>query len=329
MKKIYSIITIIAVTFSVNAQKATSTKTSVSNLATSSVINYKSTASSTTTVLQPSSMSTCTVTAYTSGTVGYVAGTNDYGDKAKAQKYNLANYSLSLPTTVSAAGVSIFKKNGTTATTTVKIYADASGFPGTLLGTSLPVSISALTTGTAISTFSFSPAVTLTGAVFHVSFDFSATNAAAGDTVAIYETNDGCAGNTVEGSHELQSDGLWYAMTNTTTAGWGFISTDFAIFPQVTANMVSVVENELNSKSVSILPNPTSGLVNVVFTLANEENVVVSVSNTLGQVVSTSKFDGIANKMVSLDIANQPNGVYFVTISNGKDKMVQRLILNK
>ena len=77
------------------------------------------------------------------------------------------------------------------------------------------------------------------------------------------------------------------------------------------------------------MPNPSTGLVNVSVALANSQDLTLTVTNALGQVIVNNNYNSVLTEVISLDLTNQSKGVYFVTVSNGKDKMVQRLILNK
>lgn len=327
MKKTLLSIFVLASVFAVAQNKSVAVvKTKTVSSPVMPVGTLNATAASTTTVLQPASFATCTVTVYGAGADGYVAGTNAYGDLAKSQKFSLSTYSLTTPATSQAVGMYIAYATGT-GSVTAKIYDDNAGAPGTLLGTSMPVGIATINTNT-ITPFVFSSAVNLTS-TFHVALDFSTINAAAGDTVALAETEDGCAANTANGSYEQLSDNSWQPFTTASPAGWGFTSTDLGIFPQVTAEIVAgVKENSLKS-NVSISPNPSNGLLNVSFSLTDKENLNITVANALGQTIISNNYNSIANDMISLDLSAQNNGVYFVTVSNGKDKMVKKVVLNK
>lgn len=326
MKKIYSIISLLALTVSVSAQNKATRTAQTRNISISAMNPFaQSVLTPTTTALQPASYgatSGCTVTTYGAGADGYVAGTNAYGDVAKAQKYDLATYSLGLPATVSGVAMIIPYVTGT-GNITAKVYSDASGLPGTLLGTSLPVGLATVNTNT-YTTFVFSSSVNLTGTVFHVALDFSATNPVAGDTVIVAQTDDGCTANTVDGSTEQLSDNSWQTFTTASPAGWGFTSTDLAIFPIITAEIVTGVK--ANTASVAtISPNPSNGIFNV--TLKSNSDVNVTVANAIGQVVVNKSFT--STEAVSFDLSNQNNGVYFVTITNGNSKTVKKVVLNK
>jgi hypothetical protein len=271
---------------------------------------------------------TCTLTYYKSGTAGYVGGTNSYGDQEKSQKYSLSTYSLNTPATVSGGGAVFAVVTGTgTSTVKMKLYDDNAGQPGTLLATSGTVAITSIVAGT-VTPFAFASPVTLPGVNFHISIDLTGVNAAAGDSVCLAETNDGCSLNTVDGAWEYQSSNTWVSFTNTTTAGWGFTSSDLAIFPQVTAE-TSVKNISLNASNVSVSPNPSNGLVNVSVAVQNKENLSISVSNALGQVIMSNNYSSISNETLSLDLSNQNNGIYFVSVSNGTEKTVKRVVLNK
>ena len=262
---------------------------------------------------------------------GYVYGSNCYGDKEKANFFAASSYSLYTGANITGVVVGFFQSGteGTggapTKTVGMTVYngTNATTMPGTAIGSTVATlsSIAAAHTGTSsvfYYTFNFAAPLTApTSGGFYASLVVPTT---AGDTAVVANQTSA----TVNLAWEKWSNDSW----NSIATAWG-TNGNLLMLPILCGTYTSISENFGLSNNVKILPNPTSGLVNVVFTLANEENVVVSVSNTLGQVVSTSKFDGIANKLVSLDIANQPNGVYFVTISNGKDKMVQRLVLNK
>ena len=283
--------------------------------------------------------SSVTINVASSGTAcpggGFVNGTNCYGDLEKSNYFPASTYSSITGPTIAGVSFGFYKSptrgvSGTVRTVTCSIYNGSmvSGPTGAALATataSLSQIVAAQTSTTNsffIYPFVFSTPISAPVGGFFAAITIPTTS---GDTIVIF--NQTAA--TANFGWEKQGDNMWYDMGS--AAGWGTAyKANLSVYPNICGNWpVGLSENFGLSNNVKVLPNPTSGLVNVVFNLANEENVVVSVSNTLGQVVSTSKFDGIANKTISLDIANQPNGVYFVTISNGKDKMVQRLILNK
>jgi hypothetical protein len=322
MKKLYTIIGLLALTVSVSAQNQNRTATKSSHLI--GTIPMSAVATPTTLLLVPASIAgtTCSLSIYTAGSDGYVAGTNSYDDKGKAQKYSLATYSLSTPATVDAAGAifAVVDDGGNGSSVSAKIYSDVAGEPGVLLGTSLPVMLSSAVAGT-VTPFFFASPVALTGNIFYVSIDISGLNSAAGDTVALAQTDDGCVDNTSMGSWELFSDDTWLDMES----DWGFISTDLAIFAQVTADFATGIKKQSNNL-VSVSPNPSHGIFNVSLKSAGSE-VNVTVTNAIGQTVVAKNYN--SSESISFDLSNQNNGVYFVTITSGTDRMVKKVVLNK
>lgn len=84
------------------------------------------------------------------------------------------------------------------------------------------------------------------------------------------------------------------------------------------ANFIGVdefVKNDL----ITIFPNPTSGLINIK---SNKEITKVKIKNSLGQEV----FTGNQSK---INLSRLSNGIYFVEVLTGSEKIVQKIILNK
>ncbi len=94
-----------------------------------------------------------------------------------------------------------------------------------------------------------------------------------------------------------------------------------------TAKVLGVDSFAKNSK-VSIYPNPSNGVFNIDFN--NVEVEQINIVNVLGQTVFSKKVDNtISNSNISIDISNNPNGVYIVNASNGKETKSYKVILNK
>ena len=92
---------------------------------------------------------------------------------------------------------------------------------------------------------------------------------------------------------------------------------------------VGIKENLGLNKNIRLIPNPSNGIVNIVTSLTNSQNIEISIHNALGQMVSNTIYSSLTNNSYTLDLTSYSNGVYFVTVSNGEEKVVKRLILNK
>lgn len=333
MKKSYLIIGLLTMTFFLRAQIIERSNHKSAYQVLGNPLNGIST-STTTLLMPPSALGSCTLTTYAYANIGYVSGTNIYDDKQKGQKYALSTYSLTIPATVNDVSVAfaVADDGGNGSTLTAKIYGvgtgTALGKPGLQLGVSSnPVSLSSVSTGTALTNFTFATPVNLTSDSFYVFVDISGLNSLAGDSVAIYQSNDGCITN---------FNGAWEQWINNSfnflcdPANWPFTSADLMIFPNVTITDITtgIKSNLFNMDNISVSPNPSQGLINVSLPPANRENVTILVTNALGQVVS-SYYNTISDNAISLDISSQNNGVYFVLISDGIDKVIKKVILNK
>jgi hypothetical protein len=74
------------------------------------------------------------------------------------------------------------------------------------------------------------------------------------------------------------------------------------------------INSNLLTAEVAIYPNPNNG----AFTVFSSEalNAQLTCSNVLGQIVYTSK---ITSEKMSVDLSNQPKGIYFYTVKSGKN----------
>lgn len=265
---------------------------------------------------------------------GYVNGSNCWLDTEKANYFAGTTYSnVVVSPSITAVAVGFFKQgnfgtSGSTSTVAVNFYAGtmASGPTGPSLASataSLSQIIAAQTSTVPFFTYTFtlaSPVALPLGGFFAA----ITTPTASGDTVVVLNQGSSSPSNL---GWERESDNLWYNMT---VWGAGY-KANLAFYPVICgSNITTGISKNLGlSKDVSIMPNPSTGLVNVAITLPNSQDLSLTVTNALGQVIVNNKYNSVMNEVVSLDLTNQSNGVYFVTVSNGKDKMVQRLILNK
>lgn len=90
-------------------------------------------------------------------------------------------------------------------------------------------------------------------------------------------------------------------------------------------------ETSLFSSVSSVYPNPaiSKAHINVV---SNEaiNNVSLSITNSLGSIVSTKSIDlSVGKNTVAIDSENLSSGIYFATISSNKTKIVKKFTVNK
>lgn len=343
IKKLLTIATVVvatAATAQTNGRKVNSTINIVTETEISKSITYKAAAPIVCDTISTSQNASLTLNTAGSDTAtpgcspkaGFVFGTNCYGDLEKANYFPVSSYSA-LPTP-SVTGVIVgFFKNGTRGTvgapsTTValKVYNGnmVSGPTGAAIAQTITtmafIASAQVGTNTVVYyTFDFLTPVAVPNGFF-ASVTLPQGN---GDSAVVFNS----PASTMDYGYEKWSDNSWHSISS----AWGAsLKGNLAMYPKVCGDQatVGVSKSSLN-KNISIQPNPSTGLVNVNVFLAHNENISLTVTNALGQQVLVNNYNNINNQSLSLDLTNQANGIYFVTVSNGTEKMVQRLIINK
>lgn len=86
-------------------------------------------------------------------------------------------------------------------------------------------------------------------------------------------------------------------------------------------NSVGIIEN--NNNEIALYPNPSNGS----FSIASDIKVShIKVVNMLGAVVYSS---GREDDLSTIELSNQPNGLYFVHIIHEKGTSIEKLVLKK
>jgi PKD repeat protein len=107
------------------------------------------------------------------------------------------------------------------------------------------------------------------------------------------------------------------------TCGEGVSSEGFDVMCSICTGLE---ENTLNT--VSVYPNPTSGLFTVGLTGKNDKNVTIQVVNTLSSVVfEKSGIEINGSFKTNIDLSEFNNGVYFLIIKNNNGRIVKRIIV--
>lgn len=267
----------------------------------------------------------CTLTVYSVvGDSGYVVGTNGYGDKEKAQRYDLSSYQL-LEGSVTGAYIWAGGKrvSATPGNVVLKVYSVTANAPGSVISTSDPVSMDNVdTSGSNFTYFNFaSPATIPSSGSFFVSMVMSQVD---GDTISLVSSQDGCFENSGY-AWEKWNDNSWHSFLS----AWP-LDFDIAIFPIVNHQFGSGI-NDVNSgiAGVNIFPNPASDNLTLNFILSKTTSVNCKIFNAAGkEVMNTGNENfnkGIHNKVIDLSSLN--NGVYMLSMETLTGKSIQKIVV--
>ena len=77
------------------------------------------------------------------------------------------------------------------------------------------------------------------------------------------------------------------------------------------------------TSQISIYPNPTNGKFTIEIKNAEIKNLKLEITNLLGEIILQST---ITNRQSTIDLTNQPAGIYFVRIIGGTQSMNQKMV---
>jgi len=85
---------------------------------------------------------------------------------------------------------------------------------------------------------------------------------------------------------------------------------------------LSVNESKQTTNDIKIYPNPFNTVFTIDYELQNE-SAQLNVYNVFGKLVKEQK---INTKQTQIDLTNQANGVYFITLLGGKNVLTKRVV---
>ncbi len=284
----------------------------------------------------------------TSTCPGWVAGNNCYGDKEEAEWYDVSTYSL-VPSAKITDVIVLFYKRGTVGTkgtgkVSMTLYNGTSGGGPTTAISTTSVNLPTITSGATYTnvTYCGNPMLAYASPIilpykFHLATPANAPASngffaslvfptATGDTVVFF-TNTIGSYPPVSTLWTRASDNNWYAFTDGTN-NWG-ISLNGAILPIVTCSTTSVPNITTFENNIMVAPNPSNGTFNVITTFNEKQDIKFEVISTLGQTIAQGEFHNVMNNYLTLDLSKYESGIYFLSITNGTEKVVKRIIINK
>jgi hypothetical protein len=78
---------------------------------------------------------------------------------------------------------------------------------------------------------------------------------------------------------------------------------------------------------ISVFPNPSDGIYNIQFTGYKEQTVRITIMDISGRVIEEKQVAVSQHEeQISMDVADQPGGIYFLSVISGEAKSVYRLV---
>jgi hypothetical protein len=103
----------------------------------------------------------------------------------------------------------------------------------------------------------------------------------------------------------------------------------FAVLPMLQASTTTNVLNKLRDSKIQMLiyPNPTKGVFIIRIENGKSSKGQLSVYNILGEKVYSQDNTQLNN--TTIDLSNQPNGIYSINIKTEQETISKKLIINK
>lgn len=283
-------------------------------------------------------------TAGCSSKAGYIYGTNCYGDKEKAEFFPGSLYGNTAGQ-LKEATVLFFQTNtvgtfGNAATpVNIKVYqGNGSSAPGSLIG-SASVSMGVLNAAPIYSTnaycgnpnivysekiilpytYTFSPALNVPAGGFYLSVEIPSSN---GDTVVVLN-NTSTSANSV---WEKMANNTWITMSSSWGASLG--NKGMGLLPVVCTGVIGLNENISVNDQFIVKPNPSNGVFTIqALSGRYNESTPIKVVNLLGQLVVEKKMSLLVGNETTIDLNDQPNGVYLLMLGNGQSMFTKKIIV--
>ncbi len=263
---------------------------------------------------------------------GYVAGSNYYNDKAKAQQYNISS-SLIVEEVILWFGAKSFTSGNSNSSVTVKLYrldslgtttvgVDSAFCPGSVIDSVTLLIDSIKTSGYTIVAFPSHPIAYLS---FAAGIDL--TPLALGDSVGLITNTDGNAGET-ERSWEQWNNGSWHTMFQ----AWP-LDIDFAIWPVIDTSSTGINDAIFfnGMKMSQNQPNPTNSETIIQYEIQNNAAVNFEIFDVTGKIVFTQNL-GLQNKgkhSINIATENYTSGIYYYSLIANDKRITKKMLINK
>jgi hypothetical protein len=251
---------------------------------------------------------------------GWVSGTNNYLDKAKADKYN-ASTNLQIKGLWVYFGA-LYSPGSGTSTVTYKVWNanGVAGAPNTALGsqttTTLNIYNNLILTPPQPTYVQFPSLISHNG-TFYAGVEFDPTN---GDSIAIVTNTMNLSPNT---AWELWANNVWYPYSDANS--WN-AQMSHLMFPVLcTPSTTSDYSYPPNQFNIELFPNPAENrlFIGLANDAVNGQPIDIHIMNMLGEVVATKKI--VANSStIGIDLSDLSNGLYILELKQNDKTSINK-----
>lgn len=262
---------------------------------------------------------------------GFLAGTNEFGDLQKAQRFT---FDRAEEYTVQEVWVFFAERSAVNdGDVTINIYdADGNGAPSTLVGTSAPVRASELNVdpnAVVATIFTFDTPPTVNTPQYFASVDLTDLYAN-NDTVGILISQNGCGDGS--DSWEQFSDGSTWVSIDDADNSWD-LEANFLIFSIVDFMTTSVDDPFVSEKGLTLYPaapNPAGDFTRLSYDLDQDSEVRIEIYSADGRLIQNIDKGhlptGEHQEFISLD--QFPAGQYVYGIVTENARIMSKFVVN-
>jgi hypothetical protein len=84
-----------------------------------------------------------------------------------------------------------------------------------------------------------------------------------------------------------------------------------------------------NIRKMNVYPNPNNGIFKIAYELKQIDHFSLVITNHLGQIVFQKAIENAVNGEISVDLANEPSGIYHVLLNSKKGSAFQKVVINR
>ncbi len=120
-------------------------------------------------------------------------------------------------------------------------------------------------------------------------------------------------------------DSLKFSLTSSDVSSFGMNTPSFFCLDNFTTSDIPQNIQASNNSLISIYPNPTTDFLNINLSQFTDENIEIKIIDFLGKNIFSEKIYN--EKLKTINVSNYPKGIYMVSISGNKDKIVKKIVI--